>query len=178
MVASGVDAASFGMRGLVTGDAFDRYAMTVDGGMAWGSGAAARDTTLTRSGVNALQTPGFFAMGSGQSGGAFNVFGNTATSLSVGSAGGGLAVKEGSNARSGVATLVGGTVTVNNTSVTANTRIQLTSQVDGGTPGFLRVSTRTAATSFTITSSSGTDTSTVACNYTAYPRAIQLGYTT
>ncbi len=162
MVASGNDATSYGLRSLVTADAFDRYAMTVDGGMAWGSGAAARDTTLTRSGVNALSTPGFFAMGSGQSGGAFAVFGNNAAALNIGSAGGGITVKEGTNARSGLATLVAGAVTVNNTSVTANTRIQLTPQAPGGTPGWVRVSARTAGTSFTITSSSGTDTSTVA----------------
>jgi hypothetical protein len=62
----------------------------------------------------------------------------------------------------GVVTLVGGTATVANTSVTANSRIFLTSQTDGGTPGFLRVSARSAGTSFTITSGSGTDTSTVA----------------
>lgn len=77
-------------------------------------------------------------------------------------AGKGLKITEGSNARMGVATLVGGAVVVTNTSVTANTRIFLTSQVDGGTPGFLRVSTRTNATSFTITSSNVADTSTVA----------------
>jgi len=76
--------------------------------------------------------------------------------------GGGLAVKEGSNARQGVAVLVGGTKVVNNTVVTANSRIFLTSQADGGTPGFLRVSARTPGTSFTITSSNGADTSTVA----------------
>lgn len=86
------------------------------------------------------------------------VFGN----VIVATAGKGLRIVEGSNARMGIATLVGGTVTVANTSVTANTRIFLTSQVDGGTPGFLRVSTRTASTSFTITSSSVTDTSQVA----------------
>jgi len=74
----------------------------------------------------------------------------------------GLQVKEGSNCKQGVATLVGGTVTVSNTSVTANSRIFLTAQSDGGTPGFLRVSARTAGTSFTITSSSGSDTSVVA----------------
>lgn len=74
----------------------------------------------------------------------------------------GVQVKEGSNCKQGVATLVGGTVVVSNTSVTANSRIMLTSQSDGGTPGFLRVSARTAGTSFTITSSSGTDTSVVA----------------
>lgn len=76
-------------------------------------------------------------------------------------AGAGIAVKEGSNARMGTAVLAAGTATVANTSVTASTRIALTSQADGGAPGFLRVSTRTAGTSFTITSSSATDTSTV-----------------
>jgi hypothetical protein len=62
----------------------------------------------------------------------------------------------------GRATLVAGAVVVANTTVTATSNIYVTSQVDGGAPGFLRVSTRTAGTSFTITSSSGTDTSTVA----------------
>jgi hypothetical protein len=71
-------------------------------------------------------------------------------------------IKEGSNAKMGSSVLVAGSVVVANTAVAANSRILVTSQVDGGTPGFLRVSTRTAATSFTITSSSGTDTSTVA----------------
>jgi hypothetical protein len=76
--------------------------------------------------------------------------------------GSGLRVKEGTGAKMGTATLVAGAVTVANTSVTANSRIFVTSQVDGGTPGWLRVSARVAGTSFTITSSSGTDTSTVA----------------
>ena len=77
-------------------------------------------------------------------------------------AGKGLRVKEGSNAKQGTVTLVAGAATVSNTSVTANSRIFLTSQSDGGTPGWLRVSARSAGTSFTITSSSGSDTSTVA----------------
>ncbi|WP_329336061.1 glycoside hydrolase family 55 protein [Streptomyces sp. NBC_01352] len=68
--------------------------------------------------------------------------------------------------RSGVAVLAAGTVTVSTSAVTANTRIQLTSNVPGGTPGWLRVSARTPGTSFTITSSSGTDTSTVAWQMT------------
>lgn len=76
--------------------------------------------------------------------------------------GGGLQIKEGANARMGIATLVAGTVTVANTSVTANSRIFLTSQSDGGTTGALRVSTRVNGTSFTITSLSNTDTSVVA----------------
>lgn len=75
-------------------------------------------------------------------------------------AGIGLKVKEGSNARMGAATLVAGTVTVNNTSVTANTRIFLSRSTTGGTTGDLSY-TISASTSFTINSSSATDTSTV-----------------
>jgi len=82
--------------------------------------------------------------------------------LDIISAGQGLQVAEGSNAKQGTAVLVAGTVTVANTSVTANSRILLTSNTDGGTPGFVRVSAKTAGTSFVITSSSGTDTSTIA----------------
>lgn len=74
----------------------------------------------------------------------------------------GLKIKEGTNARMGTTALTLGSATVSNTSITANTRVFLTSQEDGGTPGWLRVSARTAGTDFTITSSSGTDTSTVA----------------
>jgi hypothetical protein len=81
--------------------------------------------------------------------------------LDIQSAGSGLKVAEGSNAKQGTAVLAAGTVTVANTSVTANSRIFLTSNADGGTPGFVRVSARVAGTSFTITSSSGTDTSTI-----------------
>ena len=61
-----------------------------------------------------------------------------------------------------VATLAAGTVTVPSTAVTASSNIFLTSQSDGGTPGFLRVSARTPGTSFTITSSNGADASEVA----------------
>ncbi len=80
----------------------------------------------------------------------------------VSTIGKGLQVKTGTNAKIGTAVLVGGTVTVANTSVTANSRIFLTSNVDGGTPGFLRVSAKTVGTSFVITSSNPLDTSTVA----------------
>lgn len=69
---------------------------------------------------------------------------------------------EGTDKPMGAVALVAGSKVVNNSKITANSRIQLTSQVDGGTPGFLRVSARAPGTSFTITSSSGTDTSTVA----------------
>lgn len=82
--------------------------------------------------------------------------------LDVQAAGSGLRVAEGANAKQGVATLAAGTVVVANTSVTANSRIMLTINTPGGTPGFLTVSARTPGTSFTILSSSGTDTSVVA----------------
>lgn len=80
--------------------------------------------------------------------------------VTLATTGSGLRIKEGSNASMGVATLVGGTVTVNNTRVTANSRIFLTVQAPGGTQGFLS-HTISAATSFTVNSTSGTDTSTV-----------------
>ena len=80
--------------------------------------------------------------------------------LVLSTAGKGIQVKEGSNARMGNSTLVGGAVTVSNTSVTANTRIFLSRATTGGTTGDLSY-TKSAATSFTINSSSGTDTSTV-----------------
>lgn len=76
--------------------------------------------------------------------------------------GSGFSAAEGSNAKQGVATLVAGSAVVANTSVTSTSRIFLTSQVDGGTPGFVRVSTRSVGTSFTITSSNAADTSTIA----------------
>jgi hypothetical protein len=73
-----------------------------------------------------------------------------------------LRVVEGTNATMGLAVLVAGTKVVATTRVTANSRIFVTTNVPGGTPGWLQVSARTAGTSFTILSSSGTDTSSVA----------------
>jgi hypothetical protein len=74
----------------------------------------------------------------------------------------GLFLKEGTNQSSGTAVLVAGSKLVNTTRVTANSRIYLTVQTPGGTPGFLDTGTRTPGTSFTITSTNGADTSTVA----------------
>jgi hypothetical protein len=61
----------------------------------------------------------------------------------------------------GTATLVGGTVTVSTTSVTASSKIFLSRNTAGGTVGDLRQGTIVAGTSFVINSASGTDTSTV-----------------
>lgn len=70
----------------------------------------------------------------------------------MGTAGNGLEIAEGANARMGVSTLVAGTVTVANTSVTANSRIFLSRQDVGASTeaGVLSLGTVTPATSFVI----------------------------
>lgn len=84
--------------------------------------------------------------------------------LKITNAGSGLFVKEGSNATMGTATLSGGTILVNNTTVTANTRIFLTVQSVGvlANLGSPYISARSAGASFTISSSNILDTSVVA----------------
>jgi hypothetical protein len=64
-------------------------------------------------------------------------------------------------AKTGTATLVGGTVTVADTKITANSVIRLSSKTRSGTPGALFVSAAVVGTSFTISSTSSSDTSTV-----------------
>lgn len=83
-------------------------------------------------------------------------------SVLISTIGQGLSIKQGTNSKIGTAILVAGTTTVSNTSTTANSRIFVMSQLDGGTPGFLRITSKVVGTSFTITSSSALDTSTVA----------------
>jgi colanic acid biosynthesis protein WcaM len=85
----------------------------------------------------------------------------TSGNIDINTAGSGLRVAEGSNAKQGTATLAAGTVTVFNTSVTATSRIFLTAQ-DNNTTGTVRVSARTAGTSFVITSSNSADTGVIA----------------
>ncbi len=88
----------------------------------------------------------------------------TGSDIIADAVGHGYQTKEGSNAKQGTATLSAGTVTVGNTSVTANSRIFLTVTSLGTvtTPKAVAVTGRTAGTSFTITSADNTDTSTVA----------------
>lgn len=124
-----------------------------------GSNFYGTDATGIRKTFAWLESPAFTTPNIGDAAG---------TSLSVSgdiknnTAGGGIYIKEGVNATMGVATLVGGTVTVNTTKVTANSRIFLTTQTLGGTIGIQYISARVAGTSFTITSTSGTDTSVIA----------------
>jgi hypothetical protein len=124
----------------VTGDAGDRIRIRADGTIFWGDGTSVAEF-LSRTGA------GFIGLG--------------AADLRITTAGKGLRVTEGSNAKQGVATLVAGTVTVSNTSVTASSRIMLTGQ-DNNVTGALRVSARTAGTSFVITSSAAGDSGVVA----------------
>jgi len=82
-------------------------------------------------------------------------------SFALNKSGGYLAVKGGAATDIiGSATLVGGTITVNNTNILANDNVFVTRSAVGGTPGFLSVSIA-AGTSFTITSTNALDTSTV-----------------
>jgi hypothetical protein len=62
--------------------------------------------------------------------------------------------------RTGTATLSGGTVTVNNQLVGSNSIIIISRKTSGGTLGYLYISAQSNG-SFTITSSSSSDTSTV-----------------
>ncbi len=131
----------------------------------WNAGAVAFTATL----VNIADTAS--ASGSllfnyqiaGTSKGKLDKSGNAtfAGSVTMSTAGGGLLIKEGSNATSGAATLSAGTVVVSTTKVTASSRIIPTAQ-DNNTIGALRISARVDGTSFTITSSVLTDTGVVA----------------
>jgi len=75
-------------------------------------------------------------------------------------AGKGLRLKSGTGQRAGNATLVSGTVTVSNATVTANTLVHLTRKTSGGTIGTAITYTLDAGNGFTITSDNVLDTST------------------
>lgn len=158
---TGASAAADVITARVSGDAGQRFVINADGKLEWGDGTGPLDVNLYRS-IGTLRTDVYMVLaGGGQSNADFICYTGSARALVAGSVGGGLSIAEGANARMGRSTLVAGTVVVANTSVTANTEIFVMCQTPGGTPGFLRVSARTAATSFTILSSSGTDTSVV-----------------
>ncbi|MCC7407393.1 MAG: hypothetical protein IT442_04935 [Phycisphaeraceae bacterium] len=151
-----------------------RAKVVAGGGIARGSGGLSFNiltttgdllgwsSALGRLGVGANQT--VLTADSGQTFGfkwgtnALDASGN----LVAATAGTGLLVKEGSDATLGLATLALGTVTVNTTKVTANSRVFLTAQDAGTAQGALYVSARTAGTSLTITSTNALDDRTVA----------------
>jgi len=74
-----------------------------------------------------------------------------------------VSIKEGHNLGAGIIDLVAGTRTINNTTVTATSRIRLSIQALGTVtvPCALGVSARSPGVSFTILSSDSSDTSTV-----------------
>lgn len=90
--------------------------------------------------------------------------GSFSGAVSIATAGKSVGIKEGSNAKMGVAILSGGTATVSTTAVAASSRIMLTPQSLGtiSRPTGVGVTARTPGTSFVITSSDITDTSTIA----------------
>lgn len=71
-----------------------------------------------------------------------------------------ISIVSGTNQRAGNLTLVGGTLTVGNTTVTANTIVMLTRKTSGGTIGTAITYTISAGASFTVTSDNVLDTST------------------
>jgi len=76
--------------------------------------------------------------------------------------GAGLKIKEGTNAKLGITTLVNGAATVATSAVTATSRIMLTIQSPGGTVGSPYIQARVSNASFTIQSTSSSDQSVVA----------------
>jgi hypothetical protein len=119
------------------------------------SGATVASVGIYRPGTNRL---GFGTNGTYR--GEFDASGQ----FIIGTLGAGLSIKEGSNAKMGVCTLVAGTCTVSTTAVTASSRIFLTEQALGtvAIPSALAATTVTAGTSFVVTASAATDTSVVA----------------
>jgi hypothetical protein len=126
-----------------TGDGASRWRITGSGAHDFGDGTSAPDCHLSRQGAGVMQFTG--------------------CDLDIATAGNGLRVKEGSNAKMGTAVLNGTTgVTVATTAVTAASRVYLTHQAINGVPGVPYVSGRSAGTSFTVVSTAVTDLGTVA----------------
>ncbi|MFI0265644.1 right-handed parallel beta-helix repeat-containing protein [Streptomyces luteogriseus] len=126
-----------------------------------------REEAMGDAGLNSIQgntliVAGALSVGPLDCQGAGSIIRNNIGAGTAGDSFGALTVKEGTNARMGTAVLVGGVVTVPTTAVTANSRIFLTIQTPGGTPGAQWVSARTPGTGFQVASSSAADTSTVA----------------
>lgn len=86
----------------------------------------------------------------------------TTKDLKITTAGKGLFIKTGANAKMGTSTLVGGTITINTTAVLSNSLIFLTDTGGGvfANIGSLTVGTITNGTSFVVTSTNILDTST------------------
>lgn len=121
-----------------------------DGGQAQIDGSAASSLNLIGYSTEIAMTNNIFI-----SAGAGRVFVRF-TDLAVSSAGHGLQIAQGGNARIGTDTLISGTVTISNTSVTATTNIHVNINGVSGTPGNVQVTNIIPGTSFDINSYDGT----------------------
>lgn len=111
-----------------------------DGTIAWGPGTSGRDVSWGRQGATTVGTPD--------------------SDIQIGLAGKTLKVKSGTNAKAGTTSaMVSGSTTVNTTAITANSVVVASLKTAGGTVGAPFVSAVTPGTSFTLKSTSGTDTS-------------------
>lgn len=132
-----------------------------------GAGAAIGFTFTPKGAGNTVFTTGNVTLSSGNlvltSGNATLTSGNLALTsgnavltngnLSLGTAGKGISIKSGANARIGQATLVGGTIAVANTSVTASTRVFITRSSKGASTALGNLEAVPAAgVGFTISS--------------------------
>jgi hypothetical protein len=134
-------AATDALEARVSGDTNARYSVNAAGAMGWGPGSAGEDAFLSRAAANLLRC--------------------ASADFQVHTAGRGLQVAEGSNAKQGVATLAGGTVTVADTSVTANSRIAPLYVTPAANAGAIFFTAIPAGTGFTIKSTNAADTSVV-----------------
>lgn len=123
--------------------AIDRYN---DAGAGIGTAFSINRATALATFAGAISNTGDHTLTSGQ--------------IIISTAGKGLTIKTGSNAKAGSSTLVAGTIVVTNTSVTANSIIYLTVTAAGGVQGILSY-TKINGTSFTINSSNVADVSTI-----------------
>jgi hypothetical protein len=127
-------------------------------------------TSSVFAGVSSIHLLGESQDGTGQPqilmGAAFAIAATTAAvvevhgDVAIATAGNGLQVKGGANARIGSATLAAGTVTVANTSVTASTQVYVNHHSIGPNAGVLGYTT-IPGTSFTINSTNGADANSV-----------------
>lgn len=140
--------------------ATDTGEATFSNGASWSAIASTSATTFAGTNVTASNAFGFGSLSAG-----FLALLSTneievgSADLNVETVGRGMRVKEGSNAKQGpTGSMTAGSVTVANTSVTANSRIFVCRGAGGTNPGAWYVSAQTAGTSFVVTSTNAADT--------------------
>lgn len=141
----------------LTGHTTD-WSLGVDVGLNGGNNAFLSDNNFGYPPRWLVDGSGNMAIGKDSASYKLDVVGDVAAN----SVGHGMRVAEGSNAKQGTTSaMVAGSITVANTSVTANSKIFPSRKTAGGTLGHISYSI-SAGVSFTLTSSSATETSTFA----------------